>query len=355
MTSASAAAPAVIRTPAATTEETPWRRSDRPDGELTGTQANLLKALLASGSTSPYAALVKSLYSFATRAAIAADRVAVSAELQTIQSKQLTAAQLAMQEIKDTLACAVCGELALLPMVLGACGHVVCQPCLHQIDDVAFHQLTVTFGSQQPPWSARQHLLARRCPLCRSEIIGGGFPCQPLKSVAKVLVRDGWVELPIGAADVMKLDYERETVSTRHIAALQMGCYSQAELAKWSVHRLETTLTADDWRRGVYVLAEPSVSRVFFETFALTMHGRAGGVEVLVNASQRLLAIALRDPSGDKSFGPSHLCVRVGVDGRFTAGEYVTPQAAAATPTVTSAATTTAAMTATATATAAAK
>jgi hypothetical protein len=36
--------------------------------------------------------------------------------------------------------------------------------------------------------SARKHLLARRCPLCRLEIIGAAFPVLPLKEVAAILV-----------------------------------------------------------------------------------------------------------------------------------------------------------------------
>jgi RING-type zinc-finger len=223
--------------------------------------------------------------------------------------------------LKEALQCPICGDVAMLPKVLGACGHIACQSCLQQLDDMAFAQLTSSIGGA----SARQHLLARRCPLCRSEIIGSAFPCHPLREVAALLVGSDCVEVENHAAireqvEKKLVKYEPETGEQQHIAALQLGCYAQSQLAIHSVNTLEVTINAEQWKRGVYIVFEHSVSRVFFETFATTLQGRAGGVKVFVNASRRMLAVHLIDPTkdkSDKSVGP-HLLIRVGTDGRYT-------------------------------------
>jgi RING-type zinc-finger len=224
--------------------------------------------------------------------------------------------------IKQSLLCPICGDVAVLPKVLGACGHVACHACLKSLDENAFAQLTSHVGGA----SARQHLLARRCPLCRTEIIGSGFPSHPHKEVARVLILNGFVDAaelsnwPRGT-DFKVVKYEVETTEARHIAALQLGCYAQSQLAEHSVLTLEQVINGEQWRRGVYVVFENSVARVFFETFAMTLQGKAGGVQVSVNASQRMLAVQLVDRTKDKSdhkAGGQHLLVRVGTDGRYT-------------------------------------
>jgi hypothetical protein len=88
--------------------------------------------------------------------------------------------------MRELLICPICCEVALLPKVLGTCGHIACQNCLKRLDDVAFSTLTTAAAAGGA--SARQHLLVRRCPLCRTEIIGQAFPVLPLKCVASLLV-----------------------------------------------------------------------------------------------------------------------------------------------------------------------
>ncbi len=83
---------------------------------------------------------------------------------------------LVCKQLKEALQCPICTEVAILPKVLGTCGHIACQNCLKQLDDVAFATLTQSGAGA----SARQHLLARRCPLCRVEIIGAAFPVLPV-------------------------------------------------------------------------------------------------------------------------------------------------------------------------------
>jgi len=79
------------------------------------------------------------------------------------------------------------------------------------LDDVAFTTLTTTPGGA----SARQHLLARRCPLCRVEIVGQAFPVLPLKDVASLLIGHGFIEVIEQAAvqkhiDAKAIVYEKE-------------------------------------------------------------------------------------------------------------------------------------------------
>src|SRR5205085_1827032 len=85
--------------------------------------------------------------------------------------------------------------------------------------------------------------------------------------------------------------YEKESAESKHIAALQLGCYAQSQLAQHSVNGVLSKIITEQWLSGVYILFEAAVSRVFFETFATTLHGKAGGLNVLVNASQRMLAV----------------------------------------------------------------
>jgi len=206
-----------------------------------------------------------------------------SRELEMLR-KQREAMIIVFKQIREVMVCPICQEVAILPKVLGSCGHIACQNCLRQLDDVAFASLTSSVGGA----TARQHLLARRCPLCRTEIIGAAFPILPLKEIASILIVNGCIEM----ASVQKhlefksISYEKQTAEAKHIHALQMGCYAQSQLAQHSVTGTIATVTQEQWIAGVYILFESAVSRVFFETFATTLHGKAGGVNVLVNASQ---------------------------------------------------------------------
>lgn len=243
------------------------------------------------------------------------------------------------KQLKEALTCPICTEVAILPKVLGSCGHIACQNCLKQLDDVAFATLTSSGAGA----SARQHLLARRCPLCRVEIIGAAFPVLPLKDVAVTLIANGCIEVADQASlqkhiEFKAISFEKETAEQRHIAALQLGCYAQSQLAQHSVAEVITKITPDQWRTGVYIMFESAVSRVFFETFATTLHGRAGGVNVLVNAAQRMLAVQLVEKKKDKTDANAktapHMLVKVATDGRFTVTT-ATPTNAVANPATT--------------------
>lgn len=226
------------------------------------------------------------------------------------------------KQLKDALQCPICTEMAVLPKVLGTCGHIACQNCLKQLDDAAFATLTQSGAGA----SARQHLLARRCPLCRVEIIGAAFPVHPLKELASVLIAAGYIEVADQISmqkhiEFKAISFEKETPEQKHIAALQIGCYAQSQLAQHSVAEVITKINAAQWRTGVYIMFESAVSRVFFETFATTLHGQAGGVNVLVNASQRMLAVQLVERKKDNveatAKNAPHLLVKIATDGRF--------------------------------------
>jgi hypothetical protein len=246
-----------------------------------------------------------------------------------------------LRQVREALVCPICTEVSLLPKVLGPCGHIACQQCLKQLDDVAFATLTSSAGGA----SARQHLMARRCPLCRTEIVGGGFPVHSLKDVACALVCNGLIEptdtpaVALSAQSAQKrmefksLTFAKETAEAQHIHALQMGCYAQSQMSQHSVTGIIAAVAPEQWIRGVYVLFEAAVSRVFFETFATSMHGKAGGVNVLVNSAQRMLACQLTDRNPQRRPADSHLLVKVATDGRFTIGFTPEPKDAAASDT----------------------
>ncbi len=233
--------------------------------------------------------------------------------------KQREAMTLVFKQIRETLVCPICKEVALLPMILSSCGHMACQNCLKQLDDAAFMKFTTATGG-----SSLQHLKERRCPLCRIEIIGGGFPVLPLKEVTSILILNGCVEVAEMPAiqkhlKFKAITYEKLSVETKHLHALQIGCYAQTQLAQHSVSGVIATVTQEQWMSGVYILFESAVARVFFESFATTLHRKAGGVNVLVNSSERMLAVQLLEKKKDKKPNKSegHLLIKVATDGRF--------------------------------------
>ena len=252
-------------------------------------------------------------------------------EAQKVQLQNITSA---MSELREHLVCPICREVAVLPMVLGACGHIACEPCLRQLDDVAFTSL----ASNTAGASGRQHLMARRCPECRAEIIGAGFPVIPLKNINSSLIKHKLLLLEESSQynNLANVQYPKVTVEQRHIAALQLACYAQSQLAQHSVTGVLAFVDRPQWVVGVYILFDSVVSRVFFETFAITLHGKAGGITVLVNTSQRMLAVQLIEKKGEpktkipNGCADSHLLIKVATDGRFTF--QLTPTVSAAAP-----------------------
>lgn len=126
---------------------------------------------------------------------------------------------------------------------------------------------TLTQAAAAGGASARQHLLARRCPLCRVEIVGQAFPVLPLKGVASLLVyvalshfllqtylmndllmmvrENELIEVSEGTIQKSlvgkQLAFEKETPEAKHMAALQMGCWAQVLPA--TKHQPPTTTT----------------------------------------------------------------------------------------------------------------
>jgi hypothetical protein len=120
------------------------------------------------------------------------------------------------RQLREALECSICADVCILPKVLGSCGHTICQNCLkhvsarslffaldlhvifeiafvvcvcvcvyaQKLDDTAF----ASMSNNPQGVSARKHMLARRCPLCRLEIIGAAFPVIPLKAVSAILM-----------------------------------------------------------------------------------------------------------------------------------------------------------------------
>lgn len=123
--------------------------------------------------------------------------------------------------------------------------------------------------------------------------------------------------------DVKRITYEEDNEpKPKHIAALQLGSYAESQLAQHSVSGVLAKVTHEQWITGVFVSFEATVSRVFFDTFATTLHGKAGGLNVLVNAVQRLLEVHLIDKSkarDEKRDNPTEgqVLIKVGNDGKF--------------------------------------
>ena len=332
-----------------------WTQGWKTEMGLNLKEQALLRSLLGSSfSDDPLQSLVKKLWSVSNNVCNQADRLysqvqrahtfeipileqqlnhqkaelaarvkLTESQIVLQQAKELAALKkekekmtLVFQQLQGSMLCPICTEVAILPKVLGKCGHIACQNCLKQLDDVAFATLTSS--------GARQHLLARRCPTCRESIIGSGFPVYPLKDIASTLIAADFIQV-IDQFSIQKhiefkaISFEKETPEQRHIAALQLGCYAQSELAIHSVSKVLEKVSPEQWIAGVYVMFEATVSRVFFETFATTLHGKAGGVEVLVNGAQRMLGVRLVDrsqPNKSPKKSP-HLLVKVTTDGRF--------------------------------------
>lgn len=75
--------------------------------------------------------------------------------------------------------------------------------------------------------SARQHLLARRCPLCRAEIIGSGFNVLPLKELASILIVNNFIEVPDHSRmcthlELKAINFDKDTSEQKHISKLSL-------------------------------------------------------------------------------------------------------------------------------------
>lgn len=140
---------------------------------------------------------------------------------------------------------------------------------------------------------------ARRCPLCRADIMGLGFPVLPIKDAVSVLMYS-LRPLPSTTTHVLLYtDYHPHNIRVscslhartadsgyasapsiaryetekdeEYMSALRLGCHSQNVLAKHTVASLKASLPKDVLIAGVYVTFETSVSRVFFETYVLSL------------------------------------------------------------------------------------
>jgi DNA-directed RNA polymerase subunit L len=308
--------------------------------------------------------LLKKLYKEATNAAITADKNSDTLNTQSqVYKNNLTLCEdiqtkdeNTSKKIKQALTCPICSEVATLPKVLGSCGHTACQACLKKLDEVAFFTLTATNKNV----SARQHLLARRCPSCRHEMIGMGFPVLKLKDTAIALIEEdytsikGMSSIPKNVEELRTISYEIPHPMGNRITTLQTACYAQSKLAEDSVGQVIPEITKEQWETGVSIMVESAVSQVFFETFATTLQGKAGGVNVFANAKEGMLTAQLvkpkpepKDPTPQIKPEPKdptpHLLIKIIPDGRFTITLAVPTTAATTTPASGSAATSVAA------------
>lgn len=240
-----------------------------------------------------------------------------------------------LRQIREAITCPICTGVALFPKVVGACGHITCESCFKKMDEVTFASLT---GSGAPI-SALQHLKARRCPLCRTEIIGDGFPVHPLKDVAAIVANQDRINgdsMPASAsasaqsaADFKTTNYQKDSAELKRVHLLQMGCYVQAQLAQHTADTVIASITPAQWVHGVYVHFEAAISNVFFDTFSSYLNGKAGGVKMIIYKEHRMLAVQLEDKQETIVRLPAaspHIMLEVATDGRITTNNAVEPR-----------------------------
>ena len=59
-------------------------------------------------------------------------REAQTRELEVVRKQREQLAHV-FKQIREVLICPICTEVALLPKVIGACGHIACENCLRQV------------------------------------------------------------------------------------------------------------------------------------------------------------------------------------------------------------------------------
>lgn len=215
---------------------------------------------------------------------------------------------------KEVLYCVICMTTSPLHRILGPCGHSVCEPCLFQLDNVAFESLTKRLTS------ARQHLNERRCPTCKTEIVGFGFKSLGHLKLGRYLLKQ---QQPAAAEP----NFKPMSAESSHIHALQVGCHAQSELAKISVDKIiaDKQVSPRDWKDAVMILFGNGVSRVFYETYATYINGKkiseALGKEIgelNVSTSASVMMLLVWSHPGFNPQAETHKVVRVATDGRYT-------------------------------------
>lgn len=127
-------------------------------------------------------------------------------------------------------------------------------------------------------------------------VLGNQQPLQPVNNPNNQLI-SGVASTNAVAGAVVNNQVQQSSYTASNIAFLQMSCFTKSQLAKHSVNGVLAKAEPASWFKGVYIFFEAAVSRVFFETFATTLHGKNSlrdtyaPINVLVNASARCLGV----------------------------------------------------------------
>lgn len=206
--------------------------------------------------------------------------------------------------VKENLKCPLCQTLSILPLVLGTCGHHMCERCLMAYDTM----------SQR-----------RVCPTCRQDIVGLGFPMISLNSIVAALIEGDFISdasdslLNNGFRKGAPMGYPKPTAPHMHAEALRIASWAQTRLGTFgAVHAVATAKqlspNVDPFHSGVLFYFEPSTSLQFVDVVARLCINRYGMVVGRVK-NQPTFTVQYRE-AGDKQipFKPL-LCIQVRADG----------------------------------------
>jgi hypothetical protein len=166
--------------------------------------------------------------------------------------------------IEDNVKCPLCRGTSLLPLVLGTCGHHLCERCLAQYDIV----------SQR-----------RVCPTCRADIVGHGFPMISLNNIIAALIEGDFIDsedtlLANGFRKGAPMAYPKRTAPHMHSEGLRIAQWAQTRLGTFAaVHAVSCAKEmafSDPFQSGVLFDFEPSTSLQFVDVVARLCINRYG-------------------------------------------------------------------------------
>jgi hypothetical protein len=222
------------------------------------------------------------------------------------------------QIIAENSKCPICQDICILPVVLGTCGHHMCERCLGAYDT----------ASQR-----------RVCPTCRSDIIGSGFPVVAFNSIITTLIETRFMEadealLRNGFRIGARMPYPKKTAPHMHTEALRIAQWAQTRLGTFgAVHAVATTRElaqrlgpADPFLIGVLFDFEPSTSLQFVDVvarllisrynyFVARIPGRATLVVMAKSSIPAVSAVANGLAKLGEDVINSRLCIRIRADG----------------------------------------
>lgn len=163
--------------------------------------------------------------------------------------------------MQEAVTCGKCNKIAKEPMLPGLCGHVVCKPCLKEVDESAEKM-------QHDTTKIGLTILSRHCPVpkCTQPLCGGGF-----RSFAHWKLAQHFVREESAPSALLKKGYFQElSPEEMDLGYLQLGCLAQVQLARLAAAEVWEKATADERNAGFLIKCD-GTSGVFFELFVATI------------------------------------------------------------------------------------